>query len=240
MNDSINYYELLGIEPTASKEEIKLAYKNMIKKWHPDINKDESAKNMSVMLNEAKTILLDDLKRQDYDEFLKTNKSKAYDNIKTHTSKNNMESSKQEQSQYSEEEKTYTKWEYYRDYIKYYKAPIWFKILVTLGIILETILTSTLQILNFILAYIICIIFDILEYLINYILGLFVILIIFGILSGNLSSFKDYLTVAGIFIGIILILSIPDIIIKFLTEKMPNYLSKLNIYLFKKCVGYKN
>ena len=40
MNDFINYYELLGVKNNASKEEIRLKYKEQIKKWHPDINKN--------------------------------------------------------------------------------------------------------------------------------------------------------------------------------------------------------
>ena len=41
MNDYINYYDLLGVSKDCTKEEIRKAYIKQIKKWHPDINKDE-------------------------------------------------------------------------------------------------------------------------------------------------------------------------------------------------------
>lgn len=241
MNDGINYYELLGIDINASEEEIKKAYKNMMKKWHPDINKDPSASNMSVQLNEAKNILLDEFKRRNYDEYLKSKTNKTYENIKNHTPKNS--SSYKETNRYTSnyrEEKMYTKWEYYRDYMKYYNSPLWHKILVSIGIFLETILCGFLQIINLILAYAFCILYNIVEYLINFIVGLVIIVVLFNIFAGNIRDVKEYFILASLFILSIIVLALPQLIISFLTEKMPVYLSNLNIYLFKKCVGYKN
>lgn len=241
MNDGINYYELLGIDINASEEEIKKAYKNMMKKWHPDINKDPNASNMSVQLNEAKNILLDEFKRRDYDEYLKSKTNKTYENIKNHTPKNS--SSYKETNRYTSnyrEEKMYTKWEYYRDYMKYYNSPLWHKILVSIGIFLETILCGFLQIINLLLAYAFCILYNIVEYLINFIVGLVIIVVLFNIFAGNIRDVKEYFILASLFILSIIVLALPQLIISFLTEKMPVYLSNLNIYLFKKCVGYKN
>ena len=241
MNDGINYYELLGIDINASEEEIKKAYKNMMKKWHPDINKDPNASNMSVQLNEAKNILLDEFKRRDYDEYLKSKTNKTYENIKNHTPKNS--SSYKETNRYTSnyrEEKMYTKWEYYRDYIKYYNSPLWHKILVSIGIFLETILCGFLQIINLLLAYAFCILYNIVEYLINFIVGLVIIVVLFNIFAGNIRDVKEYFILASLFILSIIVLALPQLIISFLTEKMPVYLSNLNIYLFKKCVVYKN
>lgn len=241
MNDFINYYELLGIEENATTEEIKLAYKTMIKKWHPDINKDSNASNMAVMLNEAKTVLLNEQKRQDYDNYLKTRKNQTYENLKKHTTKTQEQPNSYNKSyEYYSEEKTCTKWEYYRDYIKYYNAPVWYKIIVSVGIFLETILCGLLQILNIIIAYAFCIIHAILEYVINFIIGLTFLIAILGLFTGTFTHFKDWLFIILFIITLTIILALPDLIIDFLAEKMPSYLSKLNIYLFKKCVGYKN
>jgi len=67
----MNYYELLGVSPSATEEDIKQAYKIQMKKWHPDINKDSEAVSMSMKINEAKDILLDKDKRAEYDLFLR-------------------------------------------------------------------------------------------------------------------------------------------------------------------------
>ena len=65
-----SYYDVLGVSPDASKDEIKKAYYKLAKKWHPDANKDdpEAAKKFSEAQN-AYDILRDDEKRQRYDQF---------------------------------------------------------------------------------------------------------------------------------------------------------------------------
>jgi hypothetical protein len=49
---------LLGLSQRATLAEIKLKYKLLMKQWHPDLNQDPSAHQMSIDINDAyKTIL---------------------------------------------------------------------------------------------------------------------------------------------------------------------------------------
>lgn len=64
-----DYYKTLGVEKNASKEDIKKAYKNLAKKYHPDINKDSNATEKFKEINEAASVLIDDKKREQYDQF---------------------------------------------------------------------------------------------------------------------------------------------------------------------------
>lgn len=67
---SDDYYKILGVDKNASKDDIKKAYKQLAKKYHPDLNKDNpQAENTFKQLNEAANVLLDDQKRANYDRF---------------------------------------------------------------------------------------------------------------------------------------------------------------------------
>jgi curved DNA-binding protein CbpA len=62
-----NYYDLLGIPPTASQADIKQAYRRLSVKFHPDKNEgDTYFSEMFKQINEAQEILLDETKRQAY------------------------------------------------------------------------------------------------------------------------------------------------------------------------------
>jgi molecular chaperone DnaJ len=66
-----DYYEVLGIDRNASKDDIKKAYRKLAKKHHPDVNKEDpkGAEEMFKELSEAYEVLIDDDKRARYDRF---------------------------------------------------------------------------------------------------------------------------------------------------------------------------
>ena len=66
-----DYYEVLGVEKTATDEELRKAYRKLAKKYHPDANPDnkEEAEAKFKELNEAYEVLSDKQKRSMYDQF---------------------------------------------------------------------------------------------------------------------------------------------------------------------------
>ena len=68
-----NYYQLLGIEPSAGQEEIKRAFRKMASLYHPDHNpKDaEKAEEKFKAINEAYEVLGDEGKRRQYNRLIR-------------------------------------------------------------------------------------------------------------------------------------------------------------------------
>jgi curved DNA-binding protein len=65
-----DYYKVLGVNKSASDEEIKKAYRKLAMKYHPDKNKgDKSSEEKFKQLSEAYAVLSDKEKRHQYDQF---------------------------------------------------------------------------------------------------------------------------------------------------------------------------
>ncbi len=66
----IDYYKILGVDKTASQDDIKKAYRKLARKYHPDLNPDDKEANKQFQqINEANEALSDPEKRKKYDEY---------------------------------------------------------------------------------------------------------------------------------------------------------------------------
>ncbi|KAL1924597.1 uncharacterized protein VTP21DRAFT_4251 [Calcarisporiella thermophila] len=70
---STEYYDLLGVSPTADEAEIKKKYRALAIKYHPDKNKDPDAEEVFKRISEAYQVLSDPDLRHKYNEFGKQN-----------------------------------------------------------------------------------------------------------------------------------------------------------------------
>lgn len=89
----MNYYEILKVSQTASQQEIRDSYKNLIKKYHPDIytGNHEYAEKITKELNDAYKTLSNEETRKEYDLSLippETSSSNTYYSSYSYSNKN--------------------------------------------------------------------------------------------------------------------------------------------------------
>ena len=64
-----DYYEVLEVDRNASKEDLKKAYRRLARRYHPDVNSEDSADESFKEINEAYEVLSNENSRAAYDRF---------------------------------------------------------------------------------------------------------------------------------------------------------------------------
>lgn len=82
-----NFYQILGVSPNETQNQIKSVFRNLAKKYHPDNNPNEQAHKLMKDVTQAYEVLSDINKRKVYDQQLNMStyvgdKSKAYSSYK--------------------------------------------------------------------------------------------------------------------------------------------------------------
>lgn len=115
-----NYYEILEVSKNASKEVIEKAYKVLVKKYHPDLQKEENkakAEQKMKLINEAYEVLSDDIRKKEYDirleELLKIQMQEELNKINQEKLRNQQNSNYNNYTYSKEEQRNNTNNYYY-------------------------------------------------------------------------------------------------------------------------------
>ncbi len=203
----MDFYELLGIKKDATKEEIKKAYRDMVKRYHPDVNKSDEASKIIISLNEAKETLLDDDKRSEYDKLLNDiNHSKTYSNDSTSYS------AKKEEYKENYSESYVTRWQFLMTYLNFGKDKLGIKFLKTFIVIINYLVFFIIKAFTLIFIFLL----EVFENLINYIGIILMIVGVYNFIEEEIS-----ISITLLICGILLIL-IKELILN----------KSVNIYVF--------
>ena len=188
----MDFYELLGIKKDATKEEIKKAYRDMVKRYHPDVNKSDEASKIIISLNEAKETLLDDDKRSEYDKLLNDiNHSKTYSNDSTSYS------AKKEEYKENYSESYVTRWQFLMTYLNFGKDKLGIKFLKTFIVIINYLVFFIIKAFTLIFIFLL----EVFENLINYIGIILMIVGVYNFIEEEIS-----ISITLLICGILLIL----------------------------------
>ncbi len=69
MAEKRDYYEVLGVDKTADKKDIKKAYRKLAMKYHPDVSEDPESADKFKEISEAYAVLSDQEKKNTYDQY---------------------------------------------------------------------------------------------------------------------------------------------------------------------------
>ena len=188
----MDFYELLGVKKDATKEEIKKAYRDMVKRYHPDVNKSDEASKIIISLNEAKETLLDDDKRSEYDKLLNDiNHSKTYSNDSTSYS------AKKEEYKENYSESYVTRWQFLMTYLNFGKDNLGIKFLKTIIVIINYLVFFIIKAFTLIFIFLL----EVFENLINYIGIILMIVGVYNFIEEEIS-----ISITLLICGILLIL----------------------------------
>lgn len=188
----MDFYELLGVKKDATKEEIKKAYRDMVKRYHPDVNKSDEASKIIISLNEAKETLLDDDKRCEYDKLLDDiNHSKTYSNDSTSYS------AKKEEYKENYSESYVTRWQFLMTYLNFGKDKLGIKFLKTFIVIINYLVFFIIKAFTLIFIFLL----EVFENLINYIGIILMFIGVYNFIEEEIS-----ISITLFLIGVLLIL----------------------------------
>lgn len=188
----MDFYELLGVKKDATHEEIKKAYRDMVKRYHPDVNKSDEASKIIISLNEAKETLLDDDKRCEYDKLLDDiNHSKTYSNDSTSYS------AKKEEYKENYSESYVTRWQFLMTYLNFGKDKLGIKFLKTFIVIINYLVFFIIKAFTLIFIFLL----EVFENLINYIGIILMFIGVYNFIEEEIS-----ISITLFLIGVLLIL----------------------------------